>query len=363
MGHIDTSSHGQVENSGHSLSVSENGGEESRFNKRPAIPDLSFAASVSSQPVDAKITHRSPNSSVLTKLLDLKQKVDAETTHLKSAHSSSTGTIKHTVPVANVPLSAAEPGLQVDDDFDMFADLPSSAHTSHLNAKPTSQVSSEVMRLDTGLAPNTDISRITAQIGGQQAVAGERDDEDGYFVPRVGELLASRYVIESILGAGVFGCVVRARDTETNKTDTNSTNSSESEEKGFSVAIKLIRANEQMRKAGEKELAILQRLSEVGSKNSETSIVFSAQGQKALRGRKHCIKFLSSFSHHRHLAIITDCMDQSLRKLLNLNPAGVSIDATRVYGRQLFSGLAFIHHSGILHAGKFHLMHYTNDLS
>ena len=48
-------------------------------------------------------------------------------------------------------------------------------------------------------------------------------------------------------------------------------------------------------------------------------------------------------------------MDQSLRKLLNLNPAGVSIDATRVFGRQLFSGLAYIHDCGILHAGKFDL--------
>ena len=66
--------------------------------------------------------------------------------------------------------------------------------------------------------------------------------------------------------------------------------------------------------------------------------------------QKYCITLLTSFSHQQHLAIVTECMHQSLRKLLKIHTSGISIAAVRVYGKQLFSGLSYIHAQGILHA-------------
>ena len=321
---------------------------------------------------------------VLAKVAALREQVDSEIKHLKVSHALGGADGEAMLAAAPAPtpksfagpaagpalpsppepilaapaLNSAAPVPAADDDFDMFADAPPpSSNPAALSAKTVtgstlSSSTSAFSSSSSAAVRSTDISRITAKIGGQHAVAGERDDDEGYFKPRTGEILASRYVIESVLGAGVFSCVVRARDTHFKKLASSSAAFNTGQMDGV-VAIKLIRANERMKIAGEKELTILRKLSRNGASSSSTAL--SGASSKPARGRKYCINFLSTFSHHHHLAIVTECMDQSLRKLLNLNPAGVSIDATRVFGRQLFSGLAYIHDCGILHAGKFDL--------
>ena len=247
--------------------------------------------------------------------------------------------------------AVVQPVQPATDDFDMFGDdtppphQPTStttAHTAVTTATTTTSVSS------------SDISHLTAKIGGKQAVAGDRDDDDGYYVPRIGELLGpdARYCTETVLGSGVFSCVVRARDTSVTTLSNQKKHAANTGAGGGGggcgaggaggagtaassvVAVKLIRANDRMKMSGEKELKVLRQIALPSNKTSN----------------KYCITLLASFSHQHHLAIVTECMHQSLRKLLKVHPTGISLTAVRIYGKQLLSGLSYIHSLGILHA-------------
>lgn len=70
------------------------------------------------------------------------------------------------------------------------------------------------------------------------------DDHEGYYRLLIGERVDSRYTIQSMLGKGVFSTVVRATDSKT----------------GTPVAVKFIRNNEMMHRAGQKEITILKKL-------------------------------------------------------------------------------------------------------
>jgi|TARA_B110000091_G_C13762764_1_gene452937 serine/threonine-protein kinase PRP4 len=100
-----------------------------------------------------------------------------------------------------------------------------------------------------------------------------------------------------------------------------------------------------MKMSGEKELRVLRQLSS-GKRGNETT----NHSSNLSKYSKYCITLLTSFSHQHHLAIVTECMHQSLRKLLKMHPSGISMAAVRVYGKQLFCGLSYIHSKGILHA-------------
>ena len=92
--------------------------------------------------------------------------------------------------------------------------------------------------------------------GGQQA-AFERsgnqldvdnwDDADGYYKFQMGEKMHDRYDVYEVTGKGVFSNVLRAKDTQPVRENAE-------------VAIKIIRNNDMMKKAGDKELNILQLL-------------------------------------------------------------------------------------------------------
>ncbi|XP_040385143.1 serine/threonine-protein kinase PRP4 homolog isoform X2 [Oryza brachyantha] len=74
------------------------------------------------------------------------------------------------------------------------------------------------------------------------------DDAEGYYTYRFGELLDGRYEIIAAHGKGVFSTVVRAKDLKAGKDDPEE------------VAIKIIRNNETMYKAGKQEVSILEKL-------------------------------------------------------------------------------------------------------
>ncbi|VVA91202.1 unnamed protein product [Arabis nemorensis] len=148
------------------------------------------------------------------------------------------------------------------------------------------------------------------------------DDAEGYYSYQFGELLDGRYEILGTHGKGVFSTVVRAKDTKAEL--------AEPEE----VAIKIIRSNETMHKAGQTEVQILKKLAGSDPEN-----------------KRHCVRFLSSFKYRNHLCLVFESLHLNLREVLKKfgRNIGLKLSAVRVYAMQLFISLKHLRNCGVLH--------------
>ncbi|KAK5102572.1 U4/U6 small nuclear ribonucleoprotein prp4 [Exophiala xenobiotica] len=180
-----------------------------------------------------------------------------------------------------------------DDDDDMFAAEPST------RSKPTETAAKT---LDIGMMDNW-------------------DDAEGYYLTNLREKIDDRYEVTANLGRGMFASVIRARDTKSKD--------------GRSVAIKIIRNNESMRKAGLKEVDVLKDL----AANDPDD-------------RKHVVRLLRSFDHKGHLCMVFENMDMNLREVLKKfgREIGLNLKAIRAYAQQLFLGLSLMRKCQYLHA-------------
>ena len=145
------------------------------------------------------------------------------------------------------------------------------------------------------------------------------DDPEGYYRIILGELLDNRYHVQTNLGKGVFSAVVRAHDRETDKP----------------VAIKVIRKQESMYKAGVKEIEILQQLVEADPED-----------------KKHVIRLERHFEHKGHLCMVFENLSINLREVLKKfgRDIGINIKAVRAYAQQIFLGLLLLKKCELLHA-------------
>ncbi|PKA64882.1 Serine/threonine-protein kinase AFC3 [Apostasia shenzhenica] len=119
------------------------------------------------------------------------------------------------------------------------------------------------------------------------------DDAEGYYCYRLGEVLDGRYEVIAAHGKGVFSTVVRAKDLKAGKGDPEE------------VAIKIIRSNDTMYKAGMEELVILKKLAGADPED-----------------KRHC-KFGRNI--------------------------GLRLTAVRAYAKQLFIALKHLRNCGVLH--------------
>ncbi|KAK3008723.1 hypothetical protein RJ639_013126 [Escallonia herrerae] len=149
------------------------------------------------------------------------------------------------------------------------------------------------------------------------------DDADGYYSYRLGELLDGRYEIIAAHGKGVFSTVVRAKDLKAGSGDPEE------------VAIKIIRNNDTMYKAGLEELVILKKL--VGADQED---------------KRHCVRFLSSFKYRNHLCLVFESLHMNLREVLKKfgRNIGLKLTAVRTYAKQLFIALKHLRNCGVLHS-------------
>ncbi|CAL9246498.1 unnamed protein product [Arabidopsis halleri] len=148
------------------------------------------------------------------------------------------------------------------------------------------------------------------------------DDAEGYYSYQFGEILDDRYEIMATHGKGVFSTVVRAKDTKPEL--------AEPEE----VAIKIIRNNETMHKAGQAEIRILKKLAGSDPEN-----------------KRHCVRLLSTFKYRNHLCLVFESLHLNLRevvKKIGVN-IGLKLSDVRVYAEQLFISLKHLKNCGVLH--------------
>ncbi|KAL5761438.1 hypothetical protein ACOSP7_017702 [Xanthoceras sorbifolium] len=168
--------------------------------------------------------------------------------------------------------------------------------------------------------------RKTGKAEGQKVVRSglhdNWDDAEGYYSYRFGEMLDGRYEVTAAHGKGVFSTVVRAKDLKPGNV--------EPEE----VAIKIIRNNETMNKAGQTEVQILKKLAGADPEN-----------------KRHCVRFISSFKYRNHLCLVFESLHMNLREVLKKfgRNIGLKLTAVRAYAKQLFIALKHLKNCGVLH--------------
>lgn len=112
------------------------------------------------------------------------------------------------------------------------------------------------------------------------------------------------------------------------------------------VAIKIIRKNDVMTKAAEKEVKLLRRL------NDEADNMCA----KDLKGkdRSHIIRLMRTFGYHGHMCLVFEAMWSNLRdamkKYASPGVRGLAPRAVWSYSRQLVLGLKHMKMCGIIHA-------------
>ena len=200
-----------------------------------------------------------------------------------------------------------EPNKSRPDEFDMFDESDS----MDMFAEPSTKTSA---------AKKQDVEAATAQSQAiDMSMLDDWDDHEGYYKVKLGELLDGRYHLQSNLGKGMFSGVVRAIDQRTKRL----------------VAIKIVRNNETMHKAGQKEIGILKTL-----RNAD------------LEDKKHLIRLERSFEHKGHLCMVFENLSINLREVLKKfgRDVGINLKAVRAYAQQMFLGLSLLKKCNILHA-------------
>jgi serine/threonine-protein kinase PRP4 len=101
------------------------------------------------------------------------------------------------------------------------------------------------------------------------------------------------------------------------------------------VAVKMIRNNDTMRKAAEKEKSILLSIAEHDPDN-----------------KKFCVRLLTHLEYRNHVALVFEFQSMNLRETLKKfgKDVGINIGAVRMYGRQLFVALKHLMDLRIVHA-------------
>lgn len=146
------------------------------------------------------------------------------------------------------------------------------------------------------------------------------DDGEGYYKPTIGELIGDRFQIQGVLGKGVFSTVLKCVDIRDNKKI---------------VAVKMIRNNDTMRKAAEKERGILLSLAQHDPHN-----------------KRFVVRILTYLEYRQHVAMVFEYQQMNLRETLKKfgKDVGINVGAVRIYGRQLMVALRYLMELKVVHA-------------
>lgn len=176
--------------------------------------------------------------------------------------------------------------------------------------------------------PNKKI-KLSHDINEPSALTNDCDDDDcddteGYYKVRLGQIMDNKYCIQSFCGQGVFSNVVKARIFNSLSTSL--------------VAIKILRANEVICKAGLKEAQLLTRINELDPKD-----------------KHHCVRLFNNFYHRNHLCLVFESLNVNLRDYLRRTPESIKeqsdrFELVKLFGKQLLLALQHLKKCEILHA-------------
>jgi serine/threonine-protein kinase PRP4 len=205
----------------------------------------------------------------------------------------------------------AEANNQRGKVFDMFSSSPSDFIQPMLMPANGTKLSSSVLDVE------------------NKHLQSNWDDSEGYYKARIGEIIADRYRTLGIVGKGVFSTVLKCLDLRSDKRSVDDDQPMEA------VAIKLIRNNDVMKKAAEKERLILQSIRARDPEN-----------------KKHCVKLHAFFEYRNHIAFVFEYQAMNLREALKKfgKDVGINIGAVRLYGKQLFIALKLLSDLQFVHA-------------
>lgn len=160
------------------------------------------------------------------------------------------------------------------------------------------------------------------------------DDSEGYYLTRNGEKIGHQgeYTVLGSLGRGVFSTVVLCT-VDPEACDNNSKTQLDAG-KGKKVAIKMIRNNASMKRAGQQEIALLEKIRSLPAKNT------------------YLIQLLDHFEHRKHLCMVFEPMKLNLREVLHQygKNVGLNLRGVRIYAKQLFTALSFLSKLNVVHA-------------
>ncbi|KAL3316842.1 Serine/threonine-protein kinase PRP4 [Cichlidogyrus casuarinus] len=227
----------------------------------------------------------------------------------------------------------SEPNVPDKEEFDFDSKMQEKLLSINQTHSPEkSSVNSEAEAKQVAVAdmfsddfdPTAEVGKSTMKLGAMEtenhSLADNWDDPEGYYRVRIGEILDKRYAVYGFTGQGVFSNVVRARDNLRGNIE---------------VAIKIIRNNELMHKAGLKELEILKKINDSDPQD-----------------RFHCVRLLRNFYHKNHLCMVFEALSMNLREVLKKygHNIGLHITAVRSYTHQLLLSLKLLKKCGLLHA-------------
>ncbi|GAA5868684.1 hypothetical protein JCM1840_004356 [Sporobolomyces johnsonii] len=164
-------------------------------------------------------------------------------------------------------------------------------------------------------------------------LADNYDDPEGYYKVILGEVLDNgRYLVQANLGKGMFSSVVRAKDLGEGGKGVGEVGKEGDKRE---VAIKLVRSQESMFKAGLKEAQILRKLMEADPDD-----------------KKHVVRLLRQFEHRGHLCLVFESLSMNLREVVKRygKDVGLNLRAVRAYASQMFLALALLRKCDLMHA-------------
>ena len=217
-----------------------------------------------------------------------------------------------------------ENNARVNTTFDIFSSSPSDLELSKTNRALGANRSVKALPGD-GRVDEEDNPHLQSNW----------DDSEGYYKSRIGEIINTRYRTLGVVGKGVFSTVLKCADLSKAVEESDGAMETKEGARFESVAIKMIRNNDVMRKAADKELQILTLL-----------------GKHDPANKKHCVQLLEKFEYRQHTALVFEYLSMNLRETLKKfgKDVGINIGAIRLYMRQLLIALKHLSDLHIVHA-------------